>query len=150
MKLPGLLFMLLLTAITASAILSAVSADEIIGVWTTGNGDARVEVYKKQSKYFGKIVWLKEPIDPETNQPKKDQKNPDKAKQNQPIKGLEILQDFKWDAADSEWDDGTIYDPKSGKTYSCYITLEDANTLKVRGYVGVSWLGRTDTWTRSR
>ena len=46
------------------------------------------------------------------------------------------------------WDNGKLYDPKKGKTYSGMITLKDANTLDLRGYVGFSFLGRSSTWTR--
>ena len=80
-------------------------------------------------------------------QPKVDSKNPDKNKQNQKIIGLVILQNFKFD--DDEWNDGKIYDPESGKTYSCNLSLNGNNTLKVRGYIGISLLGRTETWTRT-
>ena len=47
---------------------------------------------------------------------------------------------------DDEYEDGTIYDPKNGKTYSCIIT-RNGKKLDVRGYVGFSWIGRTTTWT---
>ena len=49
---------------------------------------------------------------------------------------------------DDVWEEGTILDPKSGKVYDCYINLEDGNTLKVRGYLGFSFLGRTQIWKR--
>ena len=88
---------------------------------------------------------MKNPV--KDGKPKVDSKNPDKNKQSQPIIGLVILQNFTFD--DEEWEDGKIYDPESGKTYSSYIYLKDKNTLKVRGYVGVSLFGRTETWTRT-
>jgi uncharacterized protein (DUF2147 family) len=60
--------------------------------------------------------------------------------------GLDILSGFKFSGGNI-WEDGKIYDPKNGKTYSCKMTLE-GNELKVRGYVGFSLLGRTTVWTR--
>jgi uncharacterized protein (DUF2147 family) len=60
--------------------------------------------------------------------------------------GLDILSGFKYGGGNI-WQDGKIYDPKNGKTYSCKMTLE-GNELKVRGYVGFSLLGRTTVWTR--
>lgn len=122
------------------------TADAIIGIWTTGNGKARVEIKKYNQTYYGQIVWLKEPNDAGGN-PKTDKNNPDKAKQKQPILGLRLLLGFVY-KGDNEWKDGTIYDPESGSTYSCNMELTDANTLKIRGYVGISLLGRTDTWKR--
>jgi uncharacterized protein (DUF2147 family) len=59
-----------------------------------------------------------------------------------------VLKDFEFDGK-KEWKGGTIYDPESGKTYKAYFYLENKNTLKLRGYVGVSALGRTQTWTKS-
>jgi uncharacterized protein (DUF2147 family) len=121
-------------------------ADDIVGLWLTGGKEpAKIQIYRSGDKYYGKIVWLKYP---EANgMARVDSKNPDKNKQKQPIIGLVILRNFKFD--DNEWNDGKIYDPESGKTYSCHLTLKDNNTLKVRGYVGVSLLGRTETWTRT-
>ena len=68
--------------------------------------------------------------------------------QSRRVVGLEILSNLVWDEGDNEWDDGEIYDPKSGSTYSCYGELEDKNTLKLRGYVGISIIGRTAVWTK--
>src|SRR5262245_54222066 len=125
---------------------SQARADDIIGVWlTAGKEPAKIEIYKSREKYFGKIIWLKNPE--KDNKPKVDANNPDRNKRNVPIIGLIILKDFKFDH--DEWDSGKIYDPESGDTYSCYLTLRDKNTLKVRGYVGISLFGRTETWTRS-
>lgn len=121
--------------------------DRLLGVWEPSNGRARVKVEKIGSKYYGKIVWLKEPIDPETKQPKTDKNNPDPGLRNVPLKGYRMLKDFVYKGKD-EWADGTIYDPLNGSTYSCTIKMTDENTLEIRGYIGVSALGRTDIWKR--
>lgn len=124
------------------------ASNSIIGLWKNGEGTGHIEIYKTTSgHYAGKIVWLKEPIDEETGKPKLDKRNPDKSKRTQPTLGLINLRGFKYDADDKEWN-GHIYDPKNGKDYSCKASLKDANTLKVRGYIGISLIGRTDTWTR--
>jgi uncharacterized protein (DUF2147 family) len=62
------------------------------------------------------------------------------------VLGLVILTGFKFDT--DEWSDGDIYDPEKGKTYSCTLSLKDSGTLKVRGYIGISLIGRTEIWTR--
>jgi uncharacterized protein (DUF2147 family) len=121
--------------------------DRLLGVWEPSNGRARVKVEKIGTKYYGKIVWLKEPTDPETNQPKTDKNNPDPGLRNVPLKGYRMLKDFVYKGKD-EWADGTIYDPLNGSTYSCTIKMTDENTLEIRGYIGVSALGRTDIWKR--
>ena len=75
-----------------------------------------------------------------------DDENPEENLQNRPIIGLVILKDFIFDG-DDEWEDGTIYDPKNGKTYSCYMKLDEEGILKIRGFIGISWIGRNSYWT---
>lgn len=142
------LFSLLLAFLISNSLMAQDAANAIIGVWKNGEGTGHIEIYKTTSgHYAGKIVWLKEPIDEETGKPKLDKRNPDKAKRNVPTLGLVNMYAFKYDASDKEWN-GHIYDPKNGKDYSCRVEMKDANTLKVRGYIGISLIGRTDTWTR--
>ena len=57
------------------------------------------------------------------------------------------MYNFEYDE-DNEWDNGRIYDPKSGNTYRGTITMTSKNRLDLRGYVGISWFGRTSYWTR--
>jgi uncharacterized protein (DUF2147 family) len=122
-------------------------ADDIIGVWLTpGKEPAKIQIYKSGEKYNGKIVWLK--YSEVNGKPRVDNNNPNRDKRNQLIIGLIILTGFRFDS-DAEWESGKIYDPESGKTYSCYLSLKDKNTLKVRGYLGVSLFGRTEMWART-
>jgi uncharacterized protein (DUF2147 family) len=121
--------------------------DRLVGIWAPSNGKARVKVEKIGNKYYGKIVWLREPIDPVTQIPKVDKNNPDASMQNVPLKGYRLLKDFIY-SGKNEWTEGTIYDPENGSTYSCLITMKDNNTLDIRGYIGLKALGRTDVWKR--
>lgn len=121
--------------------------DAIVGVWKTGEGNAMVRIYKNGDKYQGKVVWLKEPIDPETGKPKLDKNHPDESVRSRPIMGLINIWGFVY-KGDKVWEEGNIYDPKNGNNYSCTIKMENANTIEVRGFIGVSLIGRTDTWTR--
>lgn len=126
-------------------------AEKIQGTWLNEEGTAKVQIFKAANgsyagKYYGKIVWLKEPN--ENGKPKVDKNNPESGKRNNPLMGLMLLRDFTYDADDEEWSGGTIYDPKNGKTYSCYISLNGNNKLDVRGYIGISLIGRTTVWTR--
>ena len=77
-----------------------------------------------------------------------DDENPDKAKRKEPIMGMQILRGFSYDAGDKDWSGGTIYDPKTGKTYSCTITKKGDKAIKVRGYIGISLIGKTTVWTK--
>lgn len=125
----------------------AQNADDIVGVWEPGHGKARVKIDNIDGKYYGRIVWLKEPNDPETGKPKTDVNNPDASMKNVPLRGYRILKDFEYKGK-GEWAEGTIYDPETGNTYSSVITWKDENTLDIRGYVGVKTFGRSDTWRR--
>ncbi len=139
-------FFFALLAPTASA---QFKADDIVGVWLNEDGDAHVNIENRSGKYFGDIVWLKNPNEEDTGLPKLDDENPDAELQKRPVMGLQLLADFVFDG-DDEWEDGEIYDPKSGKTYSCYMEFTDdtKDKLKVRGFIGVSLLGKTTYWTR--
>jgi uncharacterized protein (DUF2147 family) len=136
---------ILLMAMTIGVYASAQKADAILGQWANPNGQDHILIYKKGNKYFGKLDWIKVPND-EQGKPKTDKNNPDKALQSRPDLGLELLKDFTFDG-DKVYEDGTIYDPKSGKTYSCKMTI-DGNSLKIRGYVVFSLFGRSEVWTR--
>ena len=121
--------------------------DAIVGVWKTGEGNAMVRIYKNGEKYQGKIVWLKEPNDPETGKPKIDKNHPEEETRTRPILGLVNVWGFRF-AEKNNWEEGNIYDPKNGNTYSSTIKMTSSNTIEVRGFIGVSLIGRTDTWTR--
>lgn len=126
-------------------------AGSIVGFWLTQDGDSQVEIYRVPgNKFNGKIVWLEEPLN-DQGRPKVDDKNPDSSLSNRPTLGLELLKDFTFNSDKKEWVSGTIYDPKSGKTYDCYMWLDGHNTLKLKGFVlGMRFLGREATWTRDR
>jgi uncharacterized protein (DUF2147 family) len=122
------------------------SHDGIIGTWLVQDGTGKVKIEKINGKFCGKLVWINNPTD-KNGKSAVDSKNPDKGLQNRPLVGLKMLENFTYDS-DNVWTEGTIYDPDGGKTYSCKITLKDNGKMEVRGYVGISLFGRTDTWTR--
>ncbi len=124
----------------------AQKADDIIGKWLNPTGEGQIQIYKKGSQYFGKLAWMKAPNDEATGKPRTDIHNPDAALHQRPLLGLELLKSFVHDG-DDVYEDGSIYDPKNGKTYSCKMTLK-GNKLKIRGYIGISLIGRTEVFTR--
>tara|TARA_B100000989_G_C19446010_1_gene429515 strand:+ start:353 stop:727 length:375 start_codon:yes stop_codon:yes gene_type:complete len=120
--------------------------DSIEGTWITtddetGKQKSEVFIYKENGKLYGKITKLLLPEDEGKICIYCKGKNKDKS-----IKGMVIINDLQLD--ENTWEDGTILDPKSGKVYDCNIGFEDINTLKVRGYLGFSLLGRTQIWKR--
>ncbi|MSP66293.1 MAG: DUF2147 domain-containing protein, partial [Flavobacteriaceae bacterium] len=98
--------------------------DQLIGVWEPSNGRSRIKIDKIGAKYYGRVVWLIEPNDPETNLPKTDKNNPNAALKNVPLKGYRMLKDFVYQT-DGTWSEGTIYDPLNGSTYNCIIKMKD-------------------------
>ncbi len=146
MKKAVFLFVLVIFVLSANAYSQTTEADALVGLWAPSSGKARIQVYKKGDKYSGRIVWLKEPNDSE-GKPKLDKNNADETLRKKPLLGYVMLKDFGY-VSKNLWENGTIYDPENGSTYSCKIELIDSNTLEVRGFIGVAIFGRTDTWKR--
>ncbi|MDJ0905319.1 MAG: DUF2147 domain-containing protein [Woeseiaceae bacterium] len=130
---------LLLFAGTAFADRAAVE-----GRWLTQEQDGWIRISLIGESLEGRIAGAP-PGSPEERE--FDDRNPDPSLRTRKLDGLVIMSGFEYDG-DGRWKNGTVYDPNNGKTYRCTITLIDANTLKVRGFVGVSLFGRSATWTR--
>ena len=130
-------------------LIGSVSAQTLspLGVWTNAEKKATFEIYKCGDKLCGRIVSLTIPNDPKTGKPKVDTMNPDPKQRTRPRLGMVFMTGFEYDE-DNKWDDGKIYDPESGKTYSCYMKMGNANTMEVKGYIGFSLIGKSQTWTR--
>jgi uncharacterized protein (DUF2147 family) len=130
--------------------LFAQDANKVLGVWLTQDGDSKVTIVKdSKGKFNGSITWLKEPL--KDGKPKVDDKNPDVKMHTRPILGLNLLEGFTFNKSKNEWVDGTIYDPKTGKTYKCLMWFgSDPNKLSVKGYIGFSLIGREVVWTRDK
>jgi uncharacterized protein (DUF2147 family) len=132
----------------------AVEGDIILGIWDNEEKDAQIEIFKCGKKYCGKIVWINKPVY-EANEntsrvglPRTDDKNLNPVFRDRPIIGLQIMSGFEY-AGKYQWIGGTVYDPKSGKTYSGKMTLASRDRLDLRGYLIFSFFGRTSSWTRS-
>jgi len=138
MKLRLVLLLLIMPLFTFS--------QEVIGKWktiddVTGKEKSILEIYEKDGKIYAKVLRLLTPG--EENKICEECSGDNK---NKPIVGMIVIDGLTKD--DDEWNGGTILDPKNGKVYKCYITLEEANKLKVRGYIGFSLIGRTQYWYR--
>lgn len=142
-----LLFGLIAFAFFSFAFAGGGDEDKLVGVWQPSDGRSYVKIDKIGNKFYGRVVWLKEPNDEKGN-PRVDTNNPDESLRSTPLKGYRILKDFVYNEEEGIWEDGTIYDPKNGTTYNCKIELTEENQIEVRGYVGTAVFGRTDVWTR--
>lgn len=110
-------------------------SDEIVGNFFTPESDGVMQFYKAGSTYSAKLIWGKD-------KDRLDVNNPDKSLRNQKVVGMVLATGFVFDGKDT-WKSGRIYDPNEGKTYDCKITLDEKGNMKLRGFIGVSLLGRT-------
>jgi uncharacterized protein (DUF2147 family) len=137
---------LLLLFFFSSFVAKAQSENAILGVWYNTEKTAQVEIAKKGSAFIGRIVWLKDPNP--GGKPAVDKDNPNPKLKSRPLLGLNLLEGLKFSSGFLE--DGTIYYPKSGKTYSCQVKLKSSDVLEVKGYIGFSLIGRTVEWTKAK
>ena len=146
---PAFVVLLCLQAVFALAS----GPDAILGTWNNEEKNAQIEIFACDGRYCGRIVWLKEPNYPAGSTeglpatPKLDRNNPDPQKRKDPVLGLVIVRDFQTEE-ENRLTNGTVYDPKNGKTYKGKITLISHGRLELRGYIGIPLIGRTTTWTR--
>jgi len=132
-------------ALTLASITSLAQEKNIEGRWLSGDGEGWIEIRLAADGLIG--VAAGSTTVTAGAPPRLDSKNPDPALRNRPIEGMTIMRGFEYQG-DGRWTGGTIYDPNSGKTYRATVTLVDRDTLKLRGYIGISLFGRSDTWTR--
>ncbi len=114
--------------------------DSIVGRYMTPENKSMVEITKSNNKYYGKFLWVK-------TEGKLDTNNPVVAEKTKPLKGMDFLKGFVFDGK-TTWSNGTVYDPENGKTYSCKITRDEKGNLNVRGFIGISLIGRTSYWIK--
>lgn len=133
-------FSLLLSFLLLGSPIVLAQADALLGEWINEKKDARIKIYKLGNTYNGRITWGE-------GEDSKDVKNPDPKLRNRELVGSSILIGFTYNG-DNTWVDGTIYDPREGKTYSCKIALKNKNTISIRGFVGISMFGRSEVWNR--
>lgn len=147
MRIARFAFALLFAVSVLTAFAPQDNPNAIVGTWLNGTKKGHVQIYEKDGRYYGKLVWLQIPNDPGTGKPKLDLKNKDESRRARPLMNLPLMYNLQYRSG-TVWDDGKIYDPESGNEYNVKMNLKDPNTLDVRGYMGVSLLGKTQTWTR--
>ncbi|MEX3935041.1 DUF2147 domain-containing protein [Paraburkholderia phymatum] len=133
----------------AGAVTAFAQADSPVGTWQTiddhtGQPKALVQITQDANGTLsGKVIKGLNPND----QPDRRCTACTDARKDQPILGMTIINDMKKDG--DNWDGGQILDPENGKLYKCKMRVEDGGQkLVVRGYIGVSLLGRSQTWVR--
>jgi uncharacterized protein (DUF2147 family) len=126
--------------------IGVIQSQTVIGKWKTiddetGRAKSILEIVEKSGKIYGKVIEI---LDVENkNSICNECTGEDK---NKPILGITVIKGLTKEG--SEYTNGKILDPKNGKLYQCFITLETKDKLKVRGYIGISLFGRTQYWYR--
>jgi uncharacterized protein (DUF2147 family) len=135
-----------IAAALAVAGAAAGATDPIFGRWLVENGEAVIEIAPCGGAACGRVVWLESPWAPD-GKPKRDVENPDRSARDRPLCGLPLISGLK-PAGDGAWQDGEIYSARDGRTYGFEIRPDGPNRLDVRGYIGISLLGGSQTWVR--
>jgi len=150
-KLSFFFLIVLLTGFTSDQPHKEISSSDILGTYWNDIQDVKVRIFLAQNgKYSGKVVWLRNPHN-DDGSVKRDPNNPNHALRDRERVGLVIIKYFEFNDKEKRWEGGLVYNPKNGRTYQGYIQFNGDNTNEVllRGYIlGLSWLGRTEMWTR--
>lgn len=121
--------------------------DDILGTWISANQDLKVEIFKQNNKYFGKIVWFKCSPGQSPMQSYLDRENSNIKLRNRPWLGMVNVENLMFDN-DNRWTGGSIYDPNSGRTYSSTVKTKGQNELVVRGFWGFEFIGKSMIFKR--
>lgn len=112
--------------------------DAVLGTYWNPDKDAQIEIFKEGDNFFGKIVWLEEPG--------KDSNNPDPDLRDRDLLGLVFMSDFTFNGKDT-WADGSLYSPEDGREVRAKLSMLKNGSLKIRGFIGVSLVGKTRIFT---
>ena len=118
------------------------------GRWLTEKKNGIIEIFRCSGGEMlcGRLLWFR--IDPGDPNPQGlDLQNPDPKQRNRRLCGLVFMTGFK-PTESNNWEDGTVYDPDSGHTYNGTMRLQPDGALRLRGYIGISLIGRSEVWTR--
>ena len=147
LRMKGIIFMLLF--LVNSVFIYAQTNADILGEWYNSVDNVMITLFEEGKTVSGKITWMKSPDDEEGNLKTDLLKNPNEELRKRAKVGMVILSGFAH-IAGKVWDNGKLYNPEKGETYSGMMTLRDTNTLYLRGYIGFSFIERSSSiWTRN-
>jgi len=137
----SLLLLLFISPVFAGGQSEKFGKDAILGVWINEEKSVKVRIERIGNKYHGKIIWLERPNWPDGTV-KLDRYNPDASLRERPFIGMRTVMDLSYMGRDT-WGGGKLYDPEEGKTYGCKISLDQYDVATIRGYIGLTLLGRS-------
>lgn len=147
--------LLALTFWLLSPIVLQAGDEGVVGTWRTADGRALIEIYPCGAKMCGRVAWLREPNFPADDRegmaglPRSDRYNPKAELRNRKVLGLRIMEGFVRKGG-TRWEQGTIYDADTGRTYRSRMTLLSTDRLDLHGYIGIPLLGKSSIWTRQK
>lgn len=126
---------LILVAATAAALSSMAQAteDPVIGTWWNVKKTAHITIAPCEKSVCGKISWMNEPNN-DDGSPKRDINNDEEELRDRTILGMQIIGGFEREEP-GVWDDGDIYNPEDGNTYSSNMAITKEGNLAVEGCV---------------
>lgn len=143
----GLVIILLIFSCLLSNGATPPNGDRIVGKWVSSEKNLVVQVYKSGDRFRGKIAWYKD--DPAKAMDEwTDKHNPDPALRSRKILGIDVLRDLKYDPKGDVWEDGMIYEAKTGKEYNASAYIDKQGILRVKGYWHLKIFGKTMTFRR--
>ena len=150
MRCPSALVLVLLTlSVSAAAQSLPTPARAYLGDWRviddeSGDAQAILRIYEADGKVHGRVI--RSLTSAAASGPVLCQ-DCEGEFEGADLREVPILRDMEWDG--DGFSGGRIFDPRSGRGYRCAMTLTDADRLRVRGYVGIRALGRTQVWERA-
>jgi uncharacterized protein (DUF2147 family) len=140
-----LILTLMIATLSLASAAHAQSPDDIVGVWETEDGGLKFEMFRAGNEYQARLLYGQYVMEPDNVTFMKDTKNPDEALRSRSLKHVTVLSGLTWQ--NGEWAGGSFYSPRDGTTYSCNAKVVDGQ-LHMRGFVGISLLGRTIVFRR--
>lgn len=123
---------------------TATSPDKITGQWMAAKNNLIVEVFKSGATYNARIVWFNDSDDP--SKPMKvrlDTHNSNPSLRSRHILGMQVVSNLVFDPAAKTWDNGIIYDARTGREWSSYAYMAENGILRVKGYWHFKFLGES-------
>ncbi|MFH0296463.1 DUF2147 domain-containing protein [Bradyrhizobium sp. 31Argb] len=134
----------MLIAGTTGALAQSKKPDDIVGIWESDN--LKIDMFNAGPEYNARLLWGDKVVEADGKTFKLDAHNPDPSLRSRSLKGIVLIKGLTW--KDGKYTGGTLYDGRSGQSYNCDAEVAEGE-LRLRGYVGVSLLGRTVVFRRA-
>ncbi|MEJ7694008.1 DUF2147 domain-containing protein [Daejeonella sp.] len=138
------LFLLCAVSLWFSPAFANPGSDAILGQWMSTRRNVKVQVYKEGAEFKGRVTWFKDNDDPSKPMATRlDENNPDPKLRKRKVLGMQVLSRLEYNAKTSRWENGRIYDPKTGRQWSSVAYLDTEGVLNVKGYWQFEFIGKT-------